>query len=846
MGKKKLLLIGWDAADWEIIGPLIAKGQMPALKKMIDNGVYGNMSTMNPPYSPMLWTSVVTGKTPDKHGVLGFVEIMPDQEGVRPVTSNSRKSRTVWNILHNKGYKSNLVGWWPSYPVEPINGVVISDKYQKVNPDPKKQSPLAEDAIHPKSAREDFLDLRMFPFEVTKEHILPFIPNAGKIDQEKDKALIPFSRMLAHNVSLHNAATKLLRTSEWDFMCVYYDLIDHFCHTYMKYHPPKLPQVSQEDFDMYKDVVVGSYRFQDMMLERTLELIDDDTTVIVMSDHGFESGHKRILDMPKVQAAPALEHRQFGMFVAMGPDIKKNEKVFGLGLIDIAPTILHHFGLPVGKDMDGKVMLDIFKEIKKPTYIDTWEDVEGDFGELKNQEQASALSDQETMEQLIELGYIERPDEKKEVAILKTKCDLKHNLARVYLGKKDYEKSKDVLIELLQEDEPIDLAPFYMDLLTISLKTNEFEDAEKYLNKIKESKTKVKYNLFFPEAEILVGSGDLYKALKLLEDATVGRNNAEIWFKIGEVKYKLGKFEEAKDAFEKAISIESDRAKYHRAIAEAYIELGEYEEAVDYALTSIELVKYFPVAHYVLGRALEKMGDLENAKIAYETAERLQPRSYEKARKAIENIEEWNMLGSDVNKQKEYVYRENQIVIVSGLPRSGTSLMMQMLAKGGVEILTDENRKADTSNPKGYYEYDPVMSIHKDNSWLDKAQDKGVKIVAPLLQYLSSKFRYKIIFMVRDLNEVVKSQQIMRGKDPDTLPIHLFDSYKKLLENVKIWDDKEPGVEMVYLNYKDVINDPASAIEKVTSFTGLDLDKDAMATCVDKKLYRNRADKTKA
>lgn len=845
MGKKKLLLIGWDAADWEIIGPLIAKGQMPALKKMIDQGVYGNMSTMNPPYSPMLWTSVVTGKTPDKHGVLGFVEIMPDQQGVRPVTTNSRKSRTVWNILHNKGYKSNLVGWWPSYPVEPINGVVISDKYQKVTPDPKKQSPLPEDAIHPESIRKDFLDLRMFPFEVTKEHILPFIPNAGNIDQEKDKALIPFSRMLAHNVSVHNAATKLLRTTDWDFMCVYYDLIDHLCHTFMKYHPPKLPQVSQEDFDMYKDVVVGAYRFQDMMLERTLELVDDDTTVIVMSDHGFESGHKRIIDMPKVQAAPALEHRQFGMFVAMGPNIKKNEKVFGLGLIDIGPTILHHFGLPVGKDMDGKVMLDIYKKIERPTYIETWESIEGDFGELKNQEQAAALSDQEAMEQLIELGYIERPDEKKEIAILKTKCDLKHNLARVYLGKKDYEKSKDVLLELLQEEDPIDLAPFYMDLLTISLKTKEFEDAEKYLNKIKESKTKVKYNLFFPEAEILIGSGQLYKALKLLEDATVGRNNAEIWFKIGEIKYKLAKFEEAKDAFEKAISIESDRAKYHRAIAEAYIELGEYEEAVDYALTSIELVKYFPVAHYVLGRALEKMGDLENAKIAYETAERLQPRSYDKARKAIENIEEWSMLGNDVDKEKEYAYRENQIVIVSGLPRSGTSLMMQMLAKGGVEILTDENRKADTSNPKGYYEYDPVMSIHKDNTWLDKAQNKGVKIVAPLLQYLSPKFRYKIIFMTRDLNEVVKSQQIMRGKDPNTLPIHLFDAYKKLLDNVKVWDDREPGVEMIYLNYKEVIENPSAAIDTVTSFIGVDLDKEAMATCVDKKLYRNRANKTK-
>lgn len=840
MGKKKLLLIGWDAADWEIMGPLIAKGQMPALKKMIDQGVYGNMSTMNPPYSPMLWTSVATGKTPDKHGVLGFVEIMPDQKGVRPVTTNSRKSRTVWNILHNKGYKSNLVGWWPSYPVEPINGVVISDKFQKVNLDPKKKNPLPDDAIHPKSVKKEFVNLRMFPFEVTKEHILPFIPNAGKIDQEKDKKLIPFSRILAHNVSVHNAATKLLRTSEWDLMCVYYDLIDHFCHSYMKYHPPKLPQVSQEDFDMYKDVVVGSYRFQDMMLERTLELIDDDTTVIVMSDHGFESGHKRIIDMPKVQAAPALEHRQFGMFVAMGPNIKKNEKVFGLGLIDIAPTILYHFGLPIGEDMDGKVMLDLFKKIKKPTYIDSWENLEGDFGELKKEESGSALSDQEAMEQLIELGYIERPDEKKEIAILKTKCDLKHNLARVYLGKKDYQKSKEILIELLQEQDPIDLAPFYMDLITISLKTKEFENADKYLEKIKKSKTKIKYNLFFPEAEILVSRGRLNKALKLLEDSITVRKNAEVLFRIGEIKFKQTKFEEARDAFERAIGIESGRAKYHKGIAEAYIELGEYEEAVDYALTSIELIKYFPAAHYVLGRALEKMGDLENAKIAYETANRLKPRSYDKARIAIENIEEQYTSGNGADEKKDYIYRENQIVIVSGLPRSGTSLMMQMLAKGGVEILTDENRKADTSNPKGYYEYDPVMSIHKDNSWLDLAQNKGVKVVAPLLKYLSPKYRYKIIFMTRDLNEVVKSQQVMRGKDPETLPLHLFDSYKKLLKGVKVWNDNEPGVDMVYLNYKDVVNDPSNAIDTVRSFTGLDLDKGAMGACVDKTLYRNK------
>lgn len=78
--RNKILLIGWDAADWQIIGPLLAKGQMPALQRLINNGVYGNMATMNPPYSPMLWSTVATGKTPDKHGVLGFIELMPDMK----------------------------------------------------------------------------------------------------------------------------------------------------------------------------------------------------------------------------------------------------------------------------------------------------------------------------------------------------------------------------------------------------------------------------------------------------------------------------------------------------------------------------------------------------------------------------------------------------------------------------------------------------------------------------------------------------------------------------------------------------------------------------------------------
>ncbi|MEY8848013.1 alkaline phosphatase family protein [Psychroserpens sp. XS_ASV72] len=837
--KNKLLLIGWDAADWKVIGPLLAKGQMPTLKKMIDNGVYGNMSTMNPPYSPMLWSSVATGKTPDKHGVLGFIEVLENESGVRPVTAHSRKSRALWNIFHNQGLKSNLVGWWPSFPAEPINGVVVTDKFQKVSSDPTKPRPIEKGTVHPQEALKDFKDLRMFPHEVTSEHILPFIPLASKVDQEKNRGLVPTAKILAENVSVHNAATRLLRTSEWDFMAIYYDLIDHFCHSYMKFYPPMLKGVNPEQYEIYKEAVIGAYRFQDMMLERTLELVDEDTTVIVMSDHGFESGDKRLVKMPKVQAAAAIDHRQFGIFVATGPNIKKQEKIYGLGLIDIAPTILHHYGFPVGKDMDGKVALEIFKDQKKINYIDSWEDVKGDFGELTEKEDTDALSDEETMKQLIELGYLEKPDESVEKAVVKAKCDLKHNLARVYLGKKDYVKAEEILLKLTDEKDPIDVSPFYLDLITLSLEQNNFDNAESYLLKLKEVKTEVNYALFFPESSILLGKGKPKKALEVLENAkNEGRqNNPEIWYKIGIVNFRMGRFKEAQTAFEEAIKIEPDKAKYHAAIAENYLELNEYEEAADSAFTSIELVKYYSKAHYILGRALEKLGDLENAKLAFETASRLTPKTYQRPKMALENVvEKLSFVDKKTNS-----YKEDQIVIVSGLPRSGTSLMMQMLHSGGIDALTDEKRKADKSNPKGYFEFEPVMAIKRDNSWLSQAKNKSLKVVAPLLKHLDHKYRYKVIFMNRDLNEVVKSQQVMIGRNQDVLPVELFEAFNKQLKFVETWKNKEPGVELMYLNYKDVLNNTNEALEKIESFIGKPLQKSEMAKCVDKSLYRNKS-----
>src|SRR3982750_4875797 len=117
---RRLLLVGWDAADWKVIDPLLTKGEMPHLAGVLRDGVRGNLATINPPLSPMVWTSIATGKRPPKHGILGFTEPTPDGASVRPISIAGRTTKAFWNILNQHGKRSIVVGWWPSHPAEPI------------------------------------------------------------------------------------------------------------------------------------------------------------------------------------------------------------------------------------------------------------------------------------------------------------------------------------------------------------------------------------------------------------------------------------------------------------------------------------------------------------------------------------------------------------------------------------------------------------------------------------------------------------------------------------------------------------------------------------------------------
>ena len=255
----------------------------------------------------MLWTSIATGMRPFKHGIYGFSEPTPDGRGVQPVTNLSRTSKALWNILNQNDVRSIVVGWWPSHPAEPIHGVMVSDHYHRANRPLDQGWPLLVHAVYPPELADQLAGLRMHPDLLLPEMVEPFIPLAKEVDQENDKRLGLFLRTLAECMSIHAAATWLIDNQPWDFFAVYYDGIDHFCHGFMKYHPPRQSWVGEHDFKLYHNVVSMAYQFHDQMLGTLLQKAGEDTTVVLLSDHGFHPDHQRPASIPDIPAGPAID-----------------------------------------------------------------------------------------------------------------------------------------------------------------------------------------------------------------------------------------------------------------------------------------------------------------------------------------------------------------------------------------------------------------------------------------------------------------------------------------------------------------------------------------------------------
>jgi len=853
MNKSKLMLIGWDAADWKIINPLLDQGLMPNLAKLVDNGTIGNLATMDPAYSPMLWTSIATGKHAYKHGIHGFLETTADGQGLKPIYSTGRKVKAIWEILSEKDYKCHVVGWWPSHPAEPMNGISISNFYQKENDDVNNW-PLLDGCIFPASEHERFKDLRIHPQEMTGQHILPFIPKADKIDQSRDGTPYKIAQITAHAATIQAAFTNIIRNEEWDFAAVYFDAIDHYSHSCMKYHPPKQAHVSQHSFDLYNEVVTAGYRYHDMLLGRLMDLAGEETTIMLISDHGFQPDHLRPKEVPHEPGGPAYEHSQYGIIGMMGPGIKKDHLMHGAGLLDICPTILSHFGLPIGEDMDGKILTDSFIEKKEDVFIPSWEDVP--FTKWERDTHTKPLdqdAESAMVDQLVALGYVEKLDEDMTKAVRSAESFNKFNLAKSYLFGNKIDEAIQLVEELVQDNPRAIRYKFF--LASCYQIKGDLPGCRAIVDVLKSSKYYNDEAIKVMEASLLMGERKLKEAIKLLKSVTdqAAMINGKVHEKIVKCYLDLGHLSNAKKVIELGLELDYESPKLHFFNGLIAYRESKFQEVVDSLLISVGLDYNNQAAHRYIGLALLNLGEYEIAASSLEMCLHMRPNN-NLARNAIidlYNIHLDQPAKASWHRQQLNKFVKGEIIVVSGLPRSGTSMMMQMLSNAGLSIYTDSQRISDASNPKGYYEHNNVKTLAYNKKWIDECDGKVVKVISSLVKELPLNYKYKIIFMDRDIDEILQSQRKMIKEiggnvQEEVYPIKLMNEFNKSRKSAKGWALKSPNVEYIEISYADVITSPFEQAIKISEFLNGKVAPQKLIEVIDPELYREKNEKLTA
>jgi len=934
--KRRLLLIGWDAADWRIIRPLLKAGRMPNLEALMSWGAHGNLETLNPPLSPMLWTSIATGKRPFKHGIHGFTEPDPQTGLIRPISSLSRKTKAFWNILTQKGRKVNVIGWWPSHPAESINGTMVSNHFQTATAPLDKPWPLKGGAVHPLEEAGKLAALRVHPGELPAEALLPFIPGAVGKDLSGENRINALAKITAECATIQAVATEVMESADWDCTAVYFDGIDHYGHGFMRFHPPRRPHIDERQFELYQNVMTAAYQFHDSMLGVLVAKAGPGTTVMLLSDHGFHPDALRPTSIPAIPAGPAAEHRNLGIFVMAGPGIKVNEPVYGANLLDICPTLLTFLGLPVGRDMDGRPLNQLFENASAPQQIDSWDEVEGEDGRLK---EAASLSPDETrqaLQQLVDLGYIEDSEGNQKEAVDRTVRELRFNLAYSYLDANRFAEADKIFRELYDEnpgdyrfglrhisclkamgrnDEALEtieavlehkrkatakarkeLSELKKKVADKKVDPTKFTRAQqKRFRRLKAEAGVSEVTLNLLRASALEAKGRIHEALEILDGIRESHAaNLVVLLQSAALYNRQKAHSKAEEILQHALTVDAEDASVRSGLAETYLAMKFNYNAAAEALKAAELRYFNPKAHFFLGIALHRLGHLEPAlealqlalsqnplfteahqRLAYIYGKRIkdpakaafhkeQARIARKRLMAIRRgrgyVSPAEVIGeasADTTAETPFAWvRDSQlrppddpqsvITLVSGLPRSGTSLMMQMLEAAGLPPLTDLNRAADDNNPRGYYEFEPVKRLGRESvDWLDRAKGKALKVVAQLLLRLPPGYPYRVIFMQRDLDEVVLSQQGMLGrlhrKGAELSPERLRATFAGHLLMVSRWL-KEQDIPVLTLDHAECLARPEQIADRLGSFIGRAVDPRRISGTVDPALYRSRVE----
>ena len=406
----RVIVLGLDGMDPQTVDLLMSEGKLPNFARLRQEGAYGRLETTKPILSPIIWTTIATGKTPDQHGIGHFVAVNPATGEDLPVTSRMRKVKALWNILSDAGRRVGVVGWWATWPPERVNGAIVSDHtcYHFLFADGEQGTKEAAAITYPPELEAEIAPMVRRPADVTPAEAAPFVNvPADEFTRPFDfkDDLSHFRWALATADSYRRIGLHLWRTQQPDVLFAYIEATDSTAHLFGHlFRAEGLTGELAAQQARYGQAVEAMYRYADGIVGDFIEAMDDSTTLVVLSDHGFELGAlpedpSKTRDMRRVSER---FHRIEGILYLFGRGIRPHSRIDGAKIIDVAPTVLTLAGLGRAADMPGRILSEALDLGTAPVAIATYETGE----RVAAAPAADAAADPAIMERLKSLGYV--------------------------------------------------------------------------------------------------------------------------------------------------------------------------------------------------------------------------------------------------------------------------------------------------------------------------------------------------------------------------------------------------------------------------------------------------------
>ncbi len=537
---RRIVCIGVDGGDWKIIDPMIEKGLLPEFERFVKDGATGPLRSMEPMLSPLLWTTMATGKLPEEHGILNFTETDPETGEKIPVTRLSRKVDAFWNMMSDYGRTVDIVGWLATYPAERINGVMVSDRAGYLAFASTGPSDAPSGTVYPEELRQEIMDLLVEGEDISYGEMERFM-HIGEDEFERSRSNTfdpdnPINNMIliyAAAKSYRNIALHLLDRGQPDFLAVYFEFVDAVGHLFMPYAPPRMADVSAEDYARFKDAMREAYIYQDTVMGEIMERTGPGTVFMFVSDHGFKSGESRLKAGAGITGGHAAEWHQIdGIIGLLGDGIRRGYSIADASVIDVAPTILALAGFPKVLDMPGRALEEAFdgplRESLDRNSVSTLERSRPDETSARSLGEA----DEEMMRKLEALGYL-TPDNPNAL----------NNLGLRYQKEGDHEKA------IEQFEKALEIQPNYAAAL------NNLGISYGSLNRLAEAERSFK------------------RAVEINPKDIFAMNNLAV------ICMRTRRLDEARDYAEKALEIEPQYASAHFTLGSVYANLGRFADA---------------------------------------------------------------------------------------------------------------------------------------------------------------------------------------------------------------------------------------------------------------------------